>query len=119
MLKSFYSRLCFKVIKDFSTSTNFEEARSRFNCDTGKSKSEQKKTIGLQCLYTIPRRVTFLHDDQINLNIHKKVFRDLDINPTTETWFLNKYIEYEIKKKVDKTRGNLQVMKWYLILENT
>ena len=26
--KSFYSRLGFKVIKDFATSTNFEEARS-------------------------------------------------------------------------------------------
>ena len=70
-LKSFFSRLGFTVIKDFATSTNFEEARSRFNYDTGKYKLEQKKTIGLQCLYTIPRRVTFLHDDRINFNIHK------------------------------------------------
>ena len=29
-LKSFYSRLGFKFIKDFATSTNFEEARRRF-----------------------------------------------------------------------------------------
>ena len=30
-LKSFYSRLGLKVIKDFATSTNFEETRSRFH----------------------------------------------------------------------------------------
>ena len=35
------------------------------------------------------------------------MFRDLDVNPTSKTWFPNKYIEDEIKKKVDKTRGQL------------
>ena len=30
-LKSFYSRLGFKVIKDFATSPHFKEARKRFN----------------------------------------------------------------------------------------
>ena len=35
------------------------------------------------------------------------MFRDLDGNSTSETWFLNKYIEYDIKKKVDKTREQL------------
>ena len=74
-------------------------ARSRFHFEKGKSKAEKKQTIGLQCLHTIPRRVTFLHDDQINFNIHKNVFRDLNVDPTSETWFLNKYIEYDIKKK--------------------
>ena len=33
------------------------------------------------------------------------MFIDLYFNPTLETWFPNKYIEYEIKKKMDKTRG--------------
>ena len=70
-------------------------------------KQNRKKTIGLQCLYTIPRRVTFLHDNRINFNIHKNVFRDLDVNSTSETWFPNKYIEDYIKKKVDKTRGQV------------
>ena len=107
LLKSFYSRLGFKVIKDFATSTNFEEACIQFHYETGKSKADQKKTIVLQCLHTIPRRVTFLHDNQINFNIHKNVFRDLDVDPTSETWFPNNYIVYEIKKKVDKTRGQL------------
>ena len=35
------------------------------------------------------------------------MFRDLDVNPTSETWFPNKYIEDEINKKVDKTRGKI------------
>ena len=63
-LKSFYSRLGFTVIQDFATFTTFEAAHSRFHYEKGKSKAEQKQTIGLQCLYTIPRGVRFLHDDQ-------------------------------------------------------
>ena len=35
------------------------------------------------------------------------MFRYLDGNSTSETWFPNKYIEYEIKKKVDKKREKL------------
>ena len=35
------------------------------------------------------------------------MFRDLYGISTSETWFLNKYIEDEIKKKVDKTRDQL------------
>ena len=103
-LMSFYSRLGFTVIKDFTTSATFEAACSRFYYEKGKFKVEQKQTIGLQCLYTITRRVTFFHEDRINFNIHKNVFRDLDVNSTSETWFPNKYIEYDINKKVDKTR---------------
>ena len=98
-LKSFYSRLGFTVIKYFVTSTTFEAARSRFHYEKVKSKAEQKQNIGLQCLYTIPRQVRFLHDDRINLNIQKNVFRDLDGISTSENWFPNKYIEDEIKKK--------------------
>ena len=45
-LKSFYSRLGFKFIKDFATSTNFVEDRRRFHYETVKSKADQKKTIG-------------------------------------------------------------------------
>ena len=98
-LKSFYSRLGSTVIKDFANSNNFEVTHRRFHYEKGKSKSEQKQTIGLQCLYTILRRFTFLHDDRINFNIHKNVFRDLDVDLTSETWFPNKYIEVEINKK--------------------
>ena len=35
-LKSFYSRLDFKVIKDFANSPNFEEACKRFHYEPGK-----------------------------------------------------------------------------------
>ena len=73
-LKTFYSRLGFTVIKDFVTYTTFEAARSRFHYETGKSKADQKKTIGLQCLHTIPRRVTFPLEDQMNFNIHFYVY---------------------------------------------
>ena len=89
------------------TSPNSEEARKRFHYESGKSKANQKKTIGLQCVQTIPRRVIFLHDNRINLNIHKNVLRNLYVDPTSENWFPNKYIEAEIKKKLDKTRGQL------------
>ena len=70
-LKTFYSRVGFTVIKDLVTSTNFEAARRQFHYETGKSEADQIKTIGLQCLHTIPRRATFIHEDRMNLNIHK------------------------------------------------
>ena len=81
MLKSFYSRLGFKVIKDLKTSPNFEEACTQFHYESGKSKADQKKTIGLQCVQTIPRRVIFLHDNRINLNMYKNLFRNLYVDP--------------------------------------
>ena len=86
-LKTFYSRLGFSVIKDFVTSTTYEAARRQFHYETGKSKADQKQTIGLQCLYTIPQRVRFLHDDRINFNTQKNVFRYLDGISTSETFF--------------------------------
>ena len=46
-LKSFYSRLGFKVIKYFVTSANFEEARRQFHYETGKSTADQKKNYWL------------------------------------------------------------------------
>ena len=36
------------------------------------------------------------------------MFRYLDGISTSETWFPKKYIEDEIKKKVDKTRDELE-----------
>ena len=104
-LKSFYSRLGFTVIKDFVTSTTFEAARSLFHYKTGKSKADQKKSIGLKCLHTIPRRFIFIHDDRMNFNIHKNLFRDLDSISTSETWFPNKYIEDDIKKSRQNKRS--------------
>ena len=43
----------------------------------------------------------------MNINIQKNVFRDLDGISTSETWFLKKYVDDEIKKKVDNTRDEL------------
>ena len=67
-LKALYSRLGFKVIKDFATSPNFKEARKRFHYKSGKSKSLQKQKIGLQYYITIPRSVADLHDNRIEFN---------------------------------------------------
>ena len=106
-MKIFYSGLGFSVIKYFATSTTFEAACRQFHYETGKSKADETKTIGLQCLYTISQRVTFLYDNRMNINTQKNVFKDLDGISTSETWFKKKYIEYEIKKRVDKTRDQL------------
>ena len=89
-LKTFYSRLGFSVIKYFATSTTFEAAHRQFHYDTGKFKEDKLKTIGLQCLRTIPRLVKLLHDDQINFNTQKHVFRYLDGISISVTFFPKK-----------------------------
>ena len=97
----------------------FQHQSKRFHHETGKPKSDQKKIIGLQCLHNIPRHVTFLRDNRINFNVHKNLFRDLDVDPKSKTWFPNKYIEADIKKKLDKPEDNLKVTKWKMILDIT
>ena len=47
-LNSFYSRLGFKVIKYFAASPHFEQAHKRFNYESGKSESLQKKNHWLK-----------------------------------------------------------------------
>ena len=84
-LKSLYSRLCFKVIKDFAKYPNFEEARERFNYETGKSKKLHKQTIGLQFYITIPRRVTILHENIIYFNENIAVYKYLnEVSPSDD-----------------------------------
>ena len=53
-LKSFYSKLGFKVIKDFANSPNCEEARKQFNYESGKSKADQKKNYWLKMFTNYP-----------------------------------------------------------------
>ena len=71
-LKSFYSRLGFKVIKDFENLLILKRLASDFIMSQENLKQIRKKIV-LQCLQTIPRRVIFLHDNRINLNIQKCV----------------------------------------------
>ena len=66
-LKSSYSRLSLKVIKDFSRYPNFEVACKQFHYEPGKSKALQKQTIVLQCYLTTPRHVTIIYGNQIDL----------------------------------------------------
>ena len=107
-LKSFYSRLGFKVIKNFATSPNFEEARKRFNYESLKSKALQKNKIGLQCHQTIPRCVTIIHDNLIDLNENRNYFKYLNEVPPLYDWFPYEYIDAEAKKKLDKTKGQIE-----------
>ena len=106
MLKSFYSRLVFKVIKYFANYPNFEEACKRFHYESGKPRELQKQ-IGLQCHLTIPVRVTIIHDNRIDFNENKNVFKYLNEVPPSDYWFPYEYIDAEVKKKVNKTKRKL------------
>ena len=61
----------------------------------------------MQCYPTTPRRVTFLYDNIIDLNENKDVFKDLNEFPPSDYWFSFEYIDAKVKKKVDKTKGQL------------
>ena len=106
-LKSLYSRLGFKFIKDFSKYPNFEKARKRFHCDSGKSKALHKQTIGLQCYLTIPQSDKILHDNRIDFNENRYVFKDLNEVPLSDDWFLYEYIDAEVNNKLEKTKVQL------------
>ena len=66
-----------------------------------------RKTIGLQCYLTIPRRVTIIYDNRIDFNENKYVFKYLNEFPTSYYCFPYEYIDAEVKNKVDKTKGQL------------
>ena len=86
------------------TSTNYEKACKRFNYESGKSKAFQKKTIGLQCYLTIPRRFTILHDNQNEFSENKYVLKYLNEVPLSYDWFPYEYIDAEVNKKLNKTK---------------
>ena len=105
--KSIYSSLGFKFIKDFATSPNLEKARKQFCYESVKSKALQKKTISLQCYLTIPRCVTILHDNRIEFNENKYLFKYLNEVRPSDDCFPYKYIDAEVNKKLDKSKGRL------------
>ena len=104
-LTSLYPSLGFNVIKYFAKSPSFEKTCKQFHYESGKSKVLQKQTIGLKCYLTIPRRVTILHDNRIDFNENKDVFKDLNEVPPSYYWFPYEYIDTEVNKKLDKTKG--------------
>ena len=71
-------------LKYFTTSPNFQEARKRFNYESGKSKALQKKTIVLQCYITIIQRITIIHDNLIDFNENIYVFKYLNEVPPSD-----------------------------------
>ena len=71
-----------------------------------------KQRIGLQCNITIPRRVTIIPDNRIEVNENSDVFKDLNEAPPSDDWFSCEYIDAEANKKVKKAKENAQAMKW-------
>ena len=106
-LKSLYSRLCYKIIKDFTTSTNFKEACKQFHYESGKSNLFQKQTIGLQCYLTISWRVKVLNDNQIDKNKYSAVYKYLNEVSPSDYWFSYEYIDAEVNKNLGETKGRL------------
>ena len=60
-----------------------------------------RKTIGLQFHQTFPQRVTILHDNLIDFNENRNVFKDLNEVLTSDDWFPYEYIDAEVKNKID------------------
>ena len=104
LLKSLYSRLGFEVINFFATSPHFEKARKRFNHESEKSEA-LKIVFSLQCYLTIPRRVTILYNNKMDLNENKDGLKDLNEVPPSDDWLPYEYIDVEVNMKLDKTKG--------------
>ena len=66
-----------------------------------------RKKIGLRCHQTIPQRVTILHDNRIDFNENRNVFKYLNQVPPSDYWFPYEYIDSEVKNKLDETKGKL------------
>ena len=98
-LKSFYSRLGFKIMKYFAKPPNFKEAHKQIWYEWGKSKAFQKQTIGLQCHITIPRRVTIIYDNKIGFNENRDVFKYLNDVTPSDDWLPYKYIDAESRRE--------------------
>ena len=70
-------------------------------------KHYRNKKIGLQCHLTTPKRLTIIHDNLIDFNEDRDLFKDLNDVTTSYDWFLYEYMDAEVKKKVDKTKRQL------------
>ena len=89
------------------TYPNFEKALKWFHYELGKPKDLQKQTIGLQCYLTITQRVTIIYHNKIDFNENRDLFKYLNEVPPSDDWFPYKYIDAEVNKKLDKTKGRL------------
>ena len=65
----------------------------------------QKQTIGLQFYLTIPRCVEIIHENRIDFNENKDVFKDPNEFPSSDDCFPYEYIDAEVNKKLYKTKG--------------
>ena len=82
-----------RLASDFSISQENEN-----NC---------RKKIGLKCYLTISRHVTIICDNRIDFNENRYVFKDLNNIAPSNDWFPYEYIDAEVNRKLDKTKGQL------------
>ena len=67
----------------------------------------QKQTIGSQCYLTIPRSVTIIYENRISVNGYRALYKDLNEFSPSDDWLPYEYIDTEVKKKLDETKGRL------------
>ena len=66
-----------------------------------------RKKNRLQCYLTIPKLVTFIYDNRIDLNENKDVFNGLNQFLASDYWLPYEHINDEVMKKVENTKGQL------------
>ena len=55
----------------------------------------------------MPQCVTIIHDNRIDFNENKDVFKNLNEVPLSDDWFSYEYIDCEVNNKLKKTSGQL------------
>ena len=61
--------------------------------------------MGLQCYQTIPRHVTIIHYNQVKKREYSAVYKYLNKVSTSGGQFPYEYIDAEVNKKLDETKG--------------
>jgi hypothetical protein len=103
-LKSFYSKLRFKVIKDFAQSPIMEVARPRFHFEGSDSNVNKKKTIGMPCYHMMPGSVTLFFDNHIDKGDQSDLYHHLANDKPPKEWFLAKFIQAQVRQRIAATK---------------
>ena len=106
IIERIISKVRFQGYWKFCDISSFRKYLQEISLWVNKIWSIAKKN-GLQCYLTISRCVTILHDNQIDLNENKYLFKDLNEVPSSNDWFPYEYVDDEVNMKLDKTKGLL------------
>ena len=108
-LKGYYSKLGFKVIKDFDTLESMKIARERFHYEANSSQKDGNITIGMQCNNIIPRKIQVLFDNRIKKEQQGLLYNALDTESREKNWFSMEYVRARVVARVTETKQSLQV----------